>query len=251
MAEQPALNKLPRILLYDIESAPNLGWTWGKYEQDVIDFRASWYILSFAYKWLGEKRIHTVALPDFPNYKKDKEDDAAVVGALYSLFCEADVLVAHNGDKFDQKKVAARAIKHGLGPWTPTKSVDTLKIARNRFAFTSNKLDDLGAYLGIGRKLPNTGFVLWRGCMEGDPKAWATMRRYNTRDVELLEQVYLRLRPWHVSHPRLTAYTDRPGCPCCQSKEVQARGFNIAVHRRTPRWHCQGCGHWFSGKMAA
>jgi hypothetical protein len=48
---------MERILLFDIETMANLGWVWGKWEQDVIAFKERWYMLSFAYKWFGEKKI--------------------------------------------------------------------------------------------------------------------------------------------------------------------------------------------------
>lgn len=245
MSEKPLPSK-PRVLLYDLETAPNLGWTWGKWEQNVIDFKASWYLLSFAYKWQGEARVKTCALPDYASFKKDKENDAGLVKELWKLFDEADVIIAHNGDRFDAKKANARFIKHGLAPPSPYKSVDTLKIARNKFAFTSNKLDDLGAYMGVGRKLAHTGFHLWKGCMDGDPASWKKMRQYNARDVELLERVYLKLRAWSPTHPNLTAYSEKPGCPVCQSESVQRRGWNIARTRKTPRFQCRECSHWFS-----
>ncbi len=64
-----------RIVFIDIETAPSLGWVWGKWEQNVIDFKADWYMLSFAWKWLGEKSVHVLGLDDFPEYEKDKTND--------------------------------------------------------------------------------------------------------------------------------------------------------------------------------
>ncbi len=238
------------VLLVDVETAPNLGWTWGMYEQNVIDLKTSWYMLSFAAKWLGDKKVKTWALPDYPSYKKNKEDDSNLVGALWGLYNQADVVIAHNGDKFDIKKSNARFIKHGLNPPAPYKQIDTLKVARGRFAFTSNRLNDLAKYLKIGQKLPHTGFHLWQGCMTGDEKSWRLMRKYNAHDVDLLEQVYLRMRPWMVNHPNLTMYGDKVGCPACQSVNIQRRGFNVARTRKTPRFQCQSCGNWWAGKVA-
>src|SRR6266487_356449 len=191
----------PRILLFDIETAPSLGWVWEKWETNVLAFKTQWYILSFAYKWLGEKRIHTHALPDFTIFTKDREDDSGLVRELWSLLDRADIVVGHNGDRFDLRKSNARFIVHGLAPPSPYKSIDTLKIARRHFNFTSNRLDDLGQYLSVGRKLAHTGVHLWLGCMRGDEKSWTMMRRYNAQDVALLERVYLKLRPWATGHP--------------------------------------------------
>lgn len=184
-----------RIAFFDIETAPNLGWTWGKYEQNVIDFKNDWYMLSFAFKWKGGK-VRTYALPDYPRYNRDKQDDKDLVRDLWKLMNEADLIVAHNGDAFDIKKANARFIYHRLDPPSPYKTFDTLKAVRRVASFTSNKLDDLGRDLHLGRKIPHTGKNLWFDCMRGDLKAWKLMRKYNAQDVELLERLYLRIRDW-------------------------------------------------------
>src|ERR1700719_3656227 len=118
-------------------------------------------MLSFAYKIAGEKKVHTRCLADYPGYKKNTEDDKALVTDLWTIFDQADIQIGHNADKFDIKKSNARFLMHKLNPPSPYKTVDTLKIARRAFKLDSNKLDDLGYYLGLGRKLPHTGFHLW------------------------------------------------------------------------------------------
>ena len=217
------------------------------WEQNLIDIQTSWYILSFAYKWAGDKKVSTVALPDYGRFKRDREDDGNLVKALWKLYDAADLIIAHNGDRFDIKKSNARFIFHGLKPPSPYKSIDTLKIARSKFGFLSNRLNDLGAHLGLGRKLPHTGFHLWKQCMlTASPKHWNKLRKYNARDVTLLERIYERLRPWSPSHPNLAALSEKPCCPVCQSLDIQRRGFNLARTKKTPRFHCQSCGHWFA-----
>ena len=51
--------KNKKILLFDIETFANTGYTWGLYEQNVIQFKREGYMLSFAYKWLGDKKIRS------------------------------------------------------------------------------------------------------------------------------------------------------------------------------------------------
>jgi hypothetical protein len=241
------MGNAPKIALFDIETAPNLSYVWGHYEQNVLDVRVPWYILCFAYKWLGESRVTTHALPDYRHYNRDKENDAGLCKDLWSVFDQADIVIGHNGDRFDIRKANARFIAHGLAPPSPFKSIDTLKIARRHFKFDSNKLNDLGKYLSVGRKLPHTGFHLWHGCMTGEAKSWRLMRRYNARDVELLEKVYVQLRPWASGHPNLNAYTEKKDCPACQSSDVIRRGYEVSKTRKYQRWHCKDCGHWFRG----
>ena len=182
--------KPARVLFLDIETAPNLGFCWGKWEQNIIDFKRHWFMLSFSMKWQGERSAHTFVLPDFRGYVSNKEDDSRLVTKLWEVMDEADVIVAHNGDRFDVRKSNARFVTHGLTPPSPYKTVDTLKTARRVFRFSSNKLDDLGSQLQVGRKIDTGGIPLWKKCIENDPKAWAKMKRYNAQDVLLLERVY-------------------------------------------------------------
>lgn len=235
----------PRILLVDIETSPILAAIWTIHEADAVWVERDTFILSFAAKWLG-KKTKTYALPDYPGYRKKKHNDRHLVSDLWKLLDEADIVVAHNGDAFDIKKINSRLAVHGLPPPSPFKTVDTLKIARSVFKFDSNKLDNLGRYLKEGRKIPNTGAALWRGCVNGDRKSWRTMRRYNAQDVDLLERVYKRLRPWAKSHPNLTLYEDRPGCPVCKSARVKKEGFKYTLKTKRQQWKCLECHHWFS-----
>jgi uncharacterized protein YprB with RNaseH-like and TPR domain/predicted RNA-binding Zn-ribbon protein involved in translation (DUF1610 family) len=235
-----------KIAFVDIETAPSLGYVWGKWEQNVIEFKTDWYMLSYAVKWVGESKVHTRGLIDYPGYRKDMEDDGRLVADLWDVFDKADILVAHNGDGFDIVKANTRFILHELRPPSPYKTVDTLKIARKVFKFDSNKLDELGQYFGVGRKLPHTGFNLWRGCMLGDKKSWDMMKRYNGHDVELLEKIYYLMQAWAPTHPNVNR-GDLEACPKCGSKHVQRRGFSYTLLRQKQRYNCQDCHGWFEG----
>ncbi len=246
------MNK-PKILLYDVETAANIGAIWQKYEQNVLWYEKEWYMLCFAYKWLDQKGTKAVALPDFKWYEKNKENDKKVLEALWKLFDEADIVIAHNGNNFDQKKSNARFIFHGMTPPSPYKTIDTLKVARRYFKFNSNKLDDLGELLGLGRKLETGGLPLWKGCMEGDEKAWKKMIRYNKQDVVLLEEVYLKLLPWMTNHPNLNKYLQTEhSCPNCSSFDLQRRGKESTVGNVNlyQRWQCKSCGKWSRSRVA-
>lgn len=239
----------PRIGLFDIETAPIKAYIWGPiHEPSVMAVEQDTYLLSFSFKWLGQRAVKTYCLPDYRNFARDKTDDSALVRDLWALMDEADIIVAHNGDAFDIKKSNARFLVHGLKPPSTYKTFDTLKAARKHFKFDTNKLDDLGRYLNVGRKIPNTGKDLWLGCMRGDPKSWRIMRRYNPQDVRLLERVYLKVRPW-TSHPNLNLYTGRHNCPTCQSHNVKRKGFQYLRSVVRQRYLCLGCGAQWCGEI--
>ena len=205
------------------------------------------FILMFSYKWGHERTVKTVCLPDFPRYKRNKFDDKDLCGVLHTLLDEADIVCAHNGDAFDIKKINSRLITNNFSKPSPFKTIDTLKIARAAFKFDSAKLDNIGRYLSEGRKIPNTGAALWRGCVNGDPKAWRTMRSYGKQDTALLERVYGRLKSWAPNHPNMNLYDAGEDCPTCQSSNIQRRGVQVKLNSRRVRYHCQDCGTWFSG----
>ncbi len=245
------MSKPARVAFYDIECTPSLGYFYDRWkENNIVATIEPWFMLSFAWQELGSETIHCKALCDYPTWQNNKKDDTELIKDLWKLFDSFDILIAHNGDRFDKRKSNARFLGLGLPPPSPTRTIDTLKIARRVFALESNKLDSLASFLGIGHKLSTHGWDTWRGCINGDPKSFRLLKRYNKHDVWLLGEVYRKLKGWAPNHPDLRAYTGSLGCPTCASQDVQHRGFNVAKTKRTQRMHCQECGTWFSGAAA-
>lgn len=239
----------PKTLFFDIETAPIEGWSWEMRESDVVAVKRPTYMLAWAAKWQGSNRIIARVLPDYPGYKKDKTNDGALVSELRDLLCSADVVIAHNAD-FDVKKANARFLANGLQPPSPFKTFCTLKLARKAFRFDSNRLDALGGYLGVGRKVKHTGIHLWLKCMEGDEAAWLMMRRYNKQDVNLLERVFQKMRGYATNYPDANMWSRAECCPVCQSGHIQQRGTNVSKAGHRLRFQCRACGNWFSsGKI--
>lgn len=231
-----------KILFLDIETLPNISYTWGKYDQNVIAFQQEGCLATYAAKWLGGK-VFSKSLPDYKGYEPWSYDDKSLTEDLWKLFDEAEIIVAHNGDSFDIKVATAKFLLHNLKPPSPYKTVDTKKAVKRVARFNSNKLDDLGETLHEGRKI-KTDFELWQGCMRGDKKAWAKMCRYNEQDVILLEKLYHRVLPYIKNHPNLGAIASKFCCPKCGSQALQSRGTQITTTMRYQRFQCQQCGGW-------
>lgn len=236
----------PRIAFIDLENSPVLAFVWEAYETNILWKERDWYLMSYSVKW-GDGRRETLALPDFPLYKRERHNDRELAKALWRVFDEADVIIAHNGDGFDIKKANTRFIAHGLKPPSPFRSIDTLKEARKIGKATSNKLDDLCQDLEIGKKVAHTGKNLWRDCIAGDLLAWKVMKKYNAHDVYLLEKLYYYLRPWMKAHPNLRLYDQKFGCPVCGSKRFQHRGVEHLLGYDMERLSCNECGKNFRG----
>jgi hypothetical protein len=236
---------MPKVLFFDIETAPIEGFTWQMFDANVVAVKRPTYMLAWAAKWQGSKRVIARTLPEYAIYKRSHTDDAELVGELRGLLDEADIVIAHNAD-FDIKKANARFLANGLHPPAPYKTFCTLKTARKHFKFDSNKLDSLGGYLGVGRKVKHTGINLWLGCMDGDPASWATMKKYNIQDVVLLERVFEKMRGYATNWPDANMWTGAGCCPVCRSSRIQNRGYNVSKAGRKQRFQCRDCGNWFS-----
>lgn len=227
----------PRILFIDCETSPNIGYTWGKYEQDVIEFTKQWGLLSFAWGW-ADSPVQVIA--------KDRYSEKSLLVKIHAILSQAEVVVAQNGDAFDIKKLNTLFLQNRMPPPTPFKTIDTLKVAQARFALSSNKLDDIGKSLKEGEKIKHRGFDMWVGCMAGKQKDFDDMKRYNKGDVELLRRIYKRFLPWIKNHPALSAFKGF-SCPRCGSNKFQNRGTRITVKATFARFQCRSCGGWVSG----
>lgn len=251
------MNKQPKVLIYDIETSYIITKEkrWGLWDDRPInrDIVQDWHILCFAYKWLGDKKITVVALPDFPlDYWADPTNDIRLVEMLHDLFSQADAVVAHNGNSFDQKKVQARMMVHHMQPPEPYAQIDTKLEIKKVAAHTSNKLSDLCKSLELEHKLDAGGMKTWDGCMAGDRKAWKQMKKYNKGDIVSLEALYMEIRPWMRNHPAFNVITGRPdSCKVCGSEYINAgmkyRATNTNLYQY---FRCMDCGANLKARLA-
>lgn len=239
----------PKVLFLDIETSPLLAYAWGLWHNDIglNQIESDTFILAWAAKWLGSKKIIYM---DQRN-SKDLENDKKILRELWKLIDEADVIVTHNGDFFDIPRLNARFIIHGMQPPSSFKSIDTCKIAKKKFGFTSNKLEYLSNKLCKNKKSHHKkypGFELWKACLKGDLKAWREMERYNKLDVITLEELYEKLIPWD-SGINFNLYHDNEENICkCGCKEFIKNGYAYTQVSRFQRYRCKNCGAEVRGR---
>lgn len=181
-----------RVLIYDIETSYNIVKSWRvgyKINIDPSYIIHERSIICISYKWLGEDQVYNLTWDS-------NQCDKFMLEQFIEVLNEADLIVAHNGDRFDLKFIKARAIKHDLEMLVNYPQFDTLKVAKKKFMFNSNKLDYISEYLGFENKI-KTSMKLWddiilRQC----PVAMEDMLKYCDMDVILLEKVYKKLVSW-------------------------------------------------------
>lgn len=240
-------NNKPKILIFDIETMPNLVRTWRKWEQNVIWYERYGYTWSISWKWLGEKKIYHKNITDFTLYKKDKYNDKELVEFMWKLVDEADICIAHNGNAFDLKNITGRFVFHKLKPPSPYHKVDTKLLYKKYLNEDSNSLKDICLKHGLPHKLETGGEKLWRDCENGNRQAIKKMAEYNNGDIVSLEAAYLHILPYITNHPNIALLNgELEACPNCGSIKVQKRGFNYSRSGKTQRIACLNCGSWHS-----
>jgi len=201
-------------LFFDIETSYMTARVWrtGKQWVDANNLIDTTKIICIAYKWQEDNKVKTLVW-------SKKQDDSALIKKFIKVLGEADEIVAHNGDRFDIKQLRTRAIKENLLMFPQYRTLDTLKKARKYFSFPSNRLDYIGKFLEVGRKLDHEGFQMWIDVIEGKSQEKLNqMVEYCQQDVILLEDVF------HVLSP----YVDH--------------NTNFAVHTGGKKWMCPHCG---------
>lgn len=241
----------PRILVIDIETAPNVVHAWGLFNQNIglNQVIQPGYVLCFAAKFVGEKTVHFARVQHDKDGKVTKKSRTAMLKAARELLDEADIVVHYNGCAFDIPRLNAEFIENGFTPPAPFKQVDLYLALRKNAKFTSHKLAYIAEKLSIGAKVGHEGHGLWKRVMEEDEAAWKRMEKYNVGDIKLTEELYHAVRPWISNHPNIALYTKPDGhtCPNCGSDSLQKRGYAYTGVGVYQRYQCK-CGAWSRGK---
>jgi len=230
-------------LFFDIETSPNIGmfWTAG-YRQNInhdniIKERA---IICICYKWEGEDKVYSLTWDN-------NQDDKKMLQKFVEIANEANELVGHNGDKYDLAWIRTRCLYHEIPMFPTYVTIDTLKQARSKFKFNSNKLDYISKFLGLGEKI-HTGFDLWKEILLNKNKqALNDMVTYCINDVILLEKVYNKMSLYfpHKTHFGVLSGEEKSSCPHCISVNMifSKRRLSAAGTSRV-QLQCKDCGKY-------
>jgi hypothetical protein len=239
------IKKVPKYLLLDIETLPCTVYVWGLYKQRIqhTNIVTDWCVLSWKAKWLyGADMMGDILTPE----ETKTQDDRRILKSIWALLEESDCVIAHNGKKFDLRKLNARFWHHKMKPPTPYQIIDTLKESQKVLGTTSHRLDYLGKYM-VNQGKMETNFDLWIRCFHGEQEALDYMFAYNEEDVVLLEEIYLELRPWIKSHPNYAIFSEAtvPCCTYCGSDDIVDAGIYTTPAGRFISKRCGECGGIF------
>lgn len=233
----------PKYLFIDIETSLMKAYTFNIWNVNIpiTDIISDWRILCISYAINDGKPVEL------------QGTERSILRRISKIINGADVAVHHNGVKFDMKRINTRVLAHGLPPvkqFSAGETIDTLKVAKKEFNFTSNKLDFIATFLGVDNKLP-TNKQLWIDATQGCKDALKRMSTYCAQDVEVQRNVYRKLKPYMTNHPNMNHFSQGiPVCPSCGSEHIQKRGYVSTRVSKKQRFQCMDCGAWSAGKSA-
>jgi len=234
--------KQPKILLLDVETTPLKVYTFEIRKQyiphtSIIDDS---FLICWSCKWLFDSNIMSDVLTSQEAIEKN---DNRIVNSIWKIMESADVIISHNGKRFDLPYLNYRFVMNGLKPPSPFQTIDTLEKTKRHFRFSSNRLDYLGMLIRNKGKI-KTDLDLWKGCLEGDQESLDNMVAYNKEDVNLLEEVYVFIRPFIHSHFNTAIYQEstEPSCPTCGSVDITECGHYTTMVNRYLAFRCNSCG---------
>lgn len=234
--------KQPKILLLDCETSPLQVLAWGTWKQHIphTSIIEDSFLICWSARWLFDSNMMCDVLT--PQEAIDKNDNR-IVNSAWKVLEQSDLIIAHNGKRFDLPYLNYRFVMNGLKPPSPFQVIDTLEKARKHFKFSSNRLDYLGTLIRNKGKI-KTDIELWKGCLDGKEESLNQMLEYNKEDVNLLEEVYLFMRPFLHSHPNTAIYQEatEPSCPTCGSVDITECGHYTTMVNRYLAFRCNSCG---------
>lgn len=247
------MNKKPNIILFDLEVLRDnnaitadkwfgmSNWPGRTLKGDINS------ICNFGYKYLGsDEPAQCINAWDFPGWEYSINDDGELVAAAYAILSEADGIITHNGKSFDMKVLNTRFQKHGFPPLIGIPHMDTKILAKRGLSLFSNSLNEVAKFFGLDLKM-GTGSQLWDRVANREQEAMDHMSAYCAQDVEVLEQVFLKLRPFAKSIPNYNLFNDESTmvCPNCGSSHHHKHGTKVTKTAIYQRYLCQDCGTTF------
>lgn len=174
------------ILYLDLEISKSMYFNYGARVpsgyMNTDDLYRERYIICWSASYVGSKTVWSECVTQ---KEARKWDDKRILQRLQELMASADILAGHNIDKFDLRHANARFLMKGFEPVIDKKTLDTLKIARSKFFFESNKLDYISQKLGFRPKDHISNADWLQIVTSGDQKTLDKVQKYCRKDVNI------------------------------------------------------------------
>lgn len=216
-----------KILIYDIETSriPALVWWTGKQYIGHHQLTGEAKIISIAWKWLGDDKVSDLSWDD--------GDDESMMKRFLKEYNKADMVIGQNNDRFDNRWINARAMKHGLDVNVFVRSFDIMKETKRLFRLPSYSMDYITKFLGAENKMKHEGMIMWDKIQFGTPaekkEYLKKMILYNRQDIVATEDMYLTLRKYmgHKVHFGVLQGGSKHSCPNCGGSNIKLQKATV------------------------
>jgi hypothetical protein len=175
-----------RLLCWDLENRPSAYW---------YDGQTTSQITAFGWKWLDEKKAHTLMLLADGTFEFDNGEQADSRRAhsfFRGLLTEAGVVYGHNIRRHDLPIFQAWLLRHQLEPLPPILTTDTLRDYPKRKDMSASLANLVEMYGVKGSKFGMTQHQ-WEQANQLLPDGIETARKRVVSDVLLQERLRLKL----------------------------------------------------------
>ena len=237
----------PRVLLFDFETSPLVGWGWRLYDSPMFHVEQDVMVISVAWTWLDDDEVYAMGIHEFKGYKPGirNVNDKKLIQEFMKVFERADVVIAQNGFGFDFRLFRTRMLVNGIKPHHEPKELDTKRFAKSKFLFTSNSQDNITRQLGEGRKMKTAKDLHYDVLEVGSAEKWKEMIDYNKQDVVGLKVMAKALAPYVTIQVNRNVYSgEAMGCPniFCKGKIMHHRGTRPTLTGIKMLYRCSTCG---------
>lgn len=222
----------PKILVFDSESS-NLVGDYGR-------------ILCISYKWLGERKVHTITIRNSPVFKSDPTNDKYVVQEFSKVFSQAHMVIGWFSRFHDVPLIDTRLMAYKLPPLPPVPHWDGWFTAKKKMKMRSNRLASASAFLGLSDKTALKAEA-WVKAPTGHVQSLKYVEEHCVADIIVTEQAYNRMKASSYTHFDLSVLQgNERKCPVCLSERYKVTGrwpAKVAYERL----QCLQCGYPFKG----
>ena len=211
-----------RVMVYDIETSrvkADLWWSGKQYVRHE-QIRTEAKIISIAWKWVGEDKVHHLTW--------DKNHcDKKMVQEFLKSYNKASMIIGQNNNSFDNKWINTRAAKHKLFVDRYVKSFDIYRMAKRYFRLPSYSMAYMAKYFGLTLKQSHEGLHMWDmieyGNKEEQKEYLDKMVDYNKGDIVTTEELYVTLKQYFgsVTNNAIKQGLPKWGCPVSGSLDVK------------------------------
>jgi uncharacterized protein YprB with RNaseH-like and TPR domain len=201
------------------------------------------FLLTCSFGNVGEKKVTLFSLRQYGD-GNPLQYEKQLVRDVRKHIMGLDVLLSYYGKGYDIPFLNSKMLEYGFDPLPNLPHVDIYWTAKSNFSLSRKSMQNVAYFSQVSHEKSPVEGRLWKSAMAGNLRALREIEIHNIADIDVLRDVYLKLRPYVRSHPRVNGLLP---CRFCGESRLQKRGISVtALKNNKQRVQCQNpsCGAW-------